>query len=104
MLSEHVGESMNRVENTVNRVADDVRALQGQVSEIRIEQTAQKGQLSDLTKDHDQREADKKERSKELRGLIFKVLGVGAALVAASVAGAYGKTWLAAFFRALAGG
>lgn len=104
MLSDHVRDAMSRVENTVNRVADDVKALSSQVSELRIEQVVQKNAVEEISKQHTDEAKILDDRKSAIKNFILKALGIAIALIGASVAGANGKNWLETFFKTIAGG
>jgi len=104
MLSTHVGESMNRVENTVNRVADDVRVLTTQVTDLRIKQDDHGKTLEELIQARREALAAERERTKTVISAVMKIATAVVCLGLASLAGAHGKEWLATLFRVLAGG
>ncbi len=99
MLSNHVSDSMSRVESTVARVGDDVRQVATQLADVRVQQAEQAAAVAELKQDKTERE----ERWKVYRENILRYLVPAGLVIAGTLAGAHGKQWLAELLKAIAG-
>lgn len=103
MLSGHVGDSMARVERTVDRLASEVSTLNSQVADVRVKQTTHDATLATLTSKKEKDEEEEADKRKTLREYVGKVVWVMAFFAASAVAGRYGPGWMVELFKVLAG-
>lgn len=104
MLTNHVSDSMGRVEKTVERLAVEVSTLNGQVGDLRVKQAEYDGKLSGLVVMHEREAAADDERKKTIREYVTKV-GLGVLKVAGIILVIrYGPVWLADAVKVLSGG